>query len=170
MSLIHKYLPELVYGSIDGTVTTFAIIAGAAGAGFSPNIMLVLGVSNVLADAWSMASSNYLSAKSEAQRDGEDHSHHSALASAFATFASFVLIGCIPLVSYIGSFSFGWWQGNEFGISIVLTGIAFLFIGTMRGRVAGVSVWRAAVETVIIGAVAASVAYGVGAFVERMIR
>jgi len=170
MSLLHKYLPEVVYGSIDGTVTTFAIIAGAAGAGFSPNIMLVLGVSNVLADAWSMASSNYLSAKSEAERDGDDHSHHGALASAFATFVSFVLIGCVPLLSYIASFAFGIGIGSEFGTAIILTGLAFIFIGMVRGRIAGVSQWRAAIETLVIGAVAAGVAYGVGMFVETIIR
>ncbi len=170
MSLLHKYLPEVVYGSIDGTVTTFAIIAGAAGAGFPPAVMLVLGVSNVLADAWSMASSNYLSAKSESQRDGDDHSHHNALSSAAATFASFVLVGCIPLLSYIASFAFGIGQGHEFVSSIILTGAAFIFIGTMRGRVAGVSVVRAAVETLVIGAVAASVAYFVGSWIEVLIR
>ena len=29
------YLGELVYGAIDGTVTTFAVVAAAAGAGAS---------------------------------------------------------------------------------------------------------------------------------------
>ena len=30
---IEDYLPEMVYGSIDGIVTTFAVVAGASGAG-----------------------------------------------------------------------------------------------------------------------------------------
>lgn len=170
MSLLHKYLPEFVYGSIDGTVTTFAIIAGAAGAGFSPVVMLVLGVSNVLADAWSMASSNYLSAKSEAQRDGDAHEYQAALHRALATFSAFVLVGSLPLLSYIASFAFGFGRGHEFTTSIILTALAFLWIGALRGRIAKVSVWKTALETFLIGAVAALVSYGVGSWIETLIR
>jgi hypothetical protein len=36
-------------------VTTFAIVAGAAGAGLSNGVVLVLGLANVLADGFSMA-------------------------------------------------------------------------------------------------------------------
>ena len=48
-NFLHNYLPEFVYGALDGTVTTFAIIAGVAGASLSPAIVLVLGISNLLA-------------------------------------------------------------------------------------------------------------------------
>jgi len=60
-------LRDLVYGSIDGTVTTFAIISGVAGAGLSQNVIVTLGLANVLADGFSMAASNYLGTRSEAQ-------------------------------------------------------------------------------------------------------
>lgn len=58
-------LRDAVYGAIDGTVTTFAIVAGVVGAGLSPFIIVVLGLANVLADGFSMAAANYLGTKAE---------------------------------------------------------------------------------------------------------
>jgi len=52
-------LPDAVLGGIDGCVTTFAVVSGAFGAGFSPEVALVLGLANLLADGFSMAVSNY---------------------------------------------------------------------------------------------------------------
>jgi VIT1/CCC1 family predicted Fe2+/Mn2+ transporter len=61
----HNYVGDAILGAIDGTVTTFAIVAGATGAKLSPGIALVLGLANVLADGFSMAVSNYLRAKAD---------------------------------------------------------------------------------------------------------
>ncbi len=58
-------LRDTVYGAIDGTVTTFAIVAGVAGAGLSPFVIVVLGLANVLADGFSMAAANYSGTKAE---------------------------------------------------------------------------------------------------------
>ena len=63
----HSYLGDAILGAIDGTVTTFAIVAGATGARLPPGIALVLGLANVLADGFSMAVSNYLRAKADWQ-------------------------------------------------------------------------------------------------------
>jgi VIT1/CCC1 family predicted Fe2+/Mn2+ transporter len=63
----HSYLGDFVLGAVDGGVTTFAIVAGAAGAGLSNGVALVLGIANVLADGFSMAASNYLRARSDQQ-------------------------------------------------------------------------------------------------------
>lgn len=65
MLKFEKYLPEVVYGSMDGIVTTFAVVAGSAGADLSLNIILILGMSNLLADGLSMSIGSYLSKKSE---------------------------------------------------------------------------------------------------------
>lgn len=54
---------DAVLGGIDGCVTTFAIVSGAVGAGFSSSVALVLGFANLLADGFSMAVSNYESIK-----------------------------------------------------------------------------------------------------------
>ncbi len=58
-------LGDAVYGAIDGAVTTFAIVAGVAGAGLSPFIVVALGLANVLADGFSMAAGNYSATKAE---------------------------------------------------------------------------------------------------------
>ena len=63
--MVSKYLPDFVYGGIDGSVTTFAIVAGVTGASLSPSIVLILGFANLFADGFSMAISNYLSTKSK---------------------------------------------------------------------------------------------------------
>jgi VIT1/CCC1 family predicted Fe2+/Mn2+ transporter len=61
----HSYLRDFVYGGIDGAVTTFAVVAGVAGAGLSSTIILVLGIANLIADGFSMAASNYLGTRAE---------------------------------------------------------------------------------------------------------
>lgn len=61
---------DAVLGGIDGCVTTFAVVSGAVGAGFSSAVALVLGFANLLADGFSMAVSNYESIK--AQREFAD--------------------------------------------------------------------------------------------------
>lgn len=76
---VSKYLPDFVYGGIDGSVTTFAIVAGVTGASLSPTIVLILGFANLFADGFSMAVGNYLSTKSKKEyadkiRKSEEHS------------------------------------------------------------------------------------------------
>lgn len=51
---IWKYLPEFVYGGIDGSVTTFAVVAGAIGASLSNSVILILGFANLFADGVSI--------------------------------------------------------------------------------------------------------------------
>ena len=60
-----SYLRDWVYGGIDGAVTTFAVIAGVAGASLSARIVVVLGLANLVADGFSMAASNYSGTKTE---------------------------------------------------------------------------------------------------------
>jgi VIT1/CCC1 family predicted Fe2+/Mn2+ transporter len=67
------YFKEVIYGGIDGIVTTFAVVAGFAGASLSGNettqltfvIVLLFGLANLFADAASMGLGNFLSVRSE---------------------------------------------------------------------------------------------------------
>lgn len=61
----HQYIGDMVYGGLDGIVTTFAVVSGVAGAGLGAGIILILGLANLLADGLSMAAGAYLSLKSE---------------------------------------------------------------------------------------------------------
>lgn len=58
-----SYLPDAVFGAIDGTVTTFAVVAGATGANLPHRVILILGAANLLADGFSMAIGNFLSTR-----------------------------------------------------------------------------------------------------------
>ena len=60
-----SYLRDWVYGGIDGTVTTFAVVAGVAGASLSTRALLILGGANLIADGFSMAAANYSGTKAE---------------------------------------------------------------------------------------------------------
>ncbi|HKO97615.1 MAG TPA: VIT1/CCC1 transporter family protein [Pyrinomonadaceae bacterium] len=61
----HSYLRDWIYGGIDGSVTTFAVVSGVSGARLSSWIILVMGFANLFADGFSMAASNYLGTKAE---------------------------------------------------------------------------------------------------------
>lgn len=72
MTKFSDYLGEFVYGGIDGSVTTFAVVAGAAGAGLSSQVVIILGFANLLADGFAMSVGSYLSKQSE-QDNFEKH-------------------------------------------------------------------------------------------------
>lgn len=79
-----EYLRQIVYGGNDGIVTTFAIVAGFAGAAadgvaqIGGLAVLVFGLANLLADAVSMGLGEFLSGRSlhdlyHARRNSELH-------------------------------------------------------------------------------------------------
>lgn len=78
----HRYLGDAIFGAVDGSVTTFAVVAGAVGAQLPGGVVIILGVANLVADGFSMAVSNYLGTKSEheyvemARRNEHHHIHH----------------------------------------------------------------------------------------------
>lgn len=57
-------IKSIVFGGLDGILTSFAIVSGAVGAHLGPVVILAMGVSNVLADALSMGAGEYLSSRS----------------------------------------------------------------------------------------------------------
>lgn len=60
-----RYIKSTVYGGLDGIITTFAVVAGVAGASLSAGVVLILGFANLIADGLSMAIGDYLSTKAE---------------------------------------------------------------------------------------------------------
>lgn len=60
-----KYIKSVIYGGLDGIVTTFAVVAGAAGASLSAGIVIILGFANLIADGLSMAIGDFISTKAE---------------------------------------------------------------------------------------------------------
>ena len=69
-----EYIKSMVYGGLDGIITTFAVVSGVAGASLPLKIVIILGFSNLLADGFSMAVGDYLSSKSEKEyQEGITH-------------------------------------------------------------------------------------------------
>lgn len=64
----HSYHRDMVYGAVDGAVTTFAVVSGVAGAGLSAGIVLILGFANLLGDGFSMAAGNFLATNVDKRR------------------------------------------------------------------------------------------------------
>lgn len=165
-----SHIKDIVYGATDGIITTFAVIAGASGAGLPVTTILIMGFANLLADGFSMASSDYLGTESEidlAQKEGRSTAYiPSPVASAGVTFLAFVLGGLVPLATYLIAPH----TAISFKDTLWATGGALVVVGALRGTVTKKHFIRTALETVVIGAVAASIAYGVGAFVESLVR
>jgi VIT1/CCC1 family predicted Fe2+/Mn2+ transporter len=155
------YIAEFVYGANDGIVTTFAVVAGVAGASLSPSIVLVLGAANLFADGFSMGMSNYLSRQSElayqeSQGNDEGHGGKSPASTALATFVAFVIAGVMPLVPYALAVR------PLFPAAIAVTGVTFFVVGASRSLVTDRGWLRSGAEMFAIGMLAALVAFVVG--------
>lgn len=217
----HSYLRDWIYGGIDGTITTFAVVSGVAGAGLAPVVVLILGFANLLADGFSMAASNFLGTRAEQddyrhleeierrhikvafegekeeirqiyQRKGfegeelekavelitsdEDrwvrtmlteeyglaNEIRSPLRAAGSTFTAFVICGFFPLVPYLFSIGF------SFRTSAVVTGVVFFLIGSAKSFWTSSSWFRSGFETLLIGTMAASLAYLAGVLLKDL--
>jgi len=70
---VSAYLKEVVYGGIDGIITTFAVVAGFSGAALSNEtttqlsfvVVLLFGLANLFADGVSMGLGNFLAVRSD---------------------------------------------------------------------------------------------------------
>jgi VIT1/CCC1 family predicted Fe2+/Mn2+ transporter len=157
---IGYHLSNIIYGANDGIITTFAVISGSAGAGFSSKIIIVLGIANLIADGFSMGASRYLSLKSE-----QDYKHISNDKNArkpsfdgFVTFIAFVLAGFLPLIPFLFDID----PERQFIVSAISTSAAFFFVGSSRNLLTGKGFFISGMEMLAIGGVAASIAYGIG--------
>lgn len=223
-----KYLKSVVYGGLDGIITTFAVVAGATGASFSTAVLLVLGFANLFADGFSMAFGDYLSTKAEreyhaAEREREEwevdtnlrgekqemieiymgrglskgdaervvdiiskkkktfvdimmleelgivEDAESPLKNAAATMTSFIVFGFIPLFTYVlGTFS-GFAASNQFVMACVMSGLALFALGALKVRVTRRNILVSGFEMLLLGGIAAVVAYGIGYFLAGVV-
>ncbi|MDZ4847533.1 MAG: VIT1/CCC1 transporter family protein [Chitinophagales bacterium] len=227
-SRFQEYLGEFVYGGIDGSITTFAVVAGASGAGLDSSIVIILGFANLFADGFSMSVGAYLSIKSErdtyekhkcieywevenmAEQERKEvrdifrekgfegelldkvvhvitadkdrwvetmmknelemiPSTKNPLTVGAMTFFSFLAVGFIPLLVYVLDYFADAGNANTFLYASILTFITFVFIGFLKSYVNETSRFKGIIETVLLGAVAAGVAYWVGNFLEKLI-
>ena len=223
------FFDDFIYGSIDGAVTTFAIVAGVMGAGLSPTIILILGFANLFADGFSMAVANFQASKArnefiEMKRKQEeweiDHLEEQEkdeirdiyrkkgfkdelleevvrtitsrrkvwvdtmmkeelglmedkkrpLDSSISTFIGFNLVGLIPLIPFmlyilIGKIS----NPDAFAYSTIMVASAFFMVGIIKGKIVKKSKIMSGLFTLMIGGVAAIVAYLIGSGLNFLI-
>ena len=87
---LQHYIADLIYGTNDGILTTFAIVAGVSGGELSSGAVLIVGIANLFADGLSMGVGNYLSIRAhesalEAQGLPEEEAY--PVRHGFATFS-----------------------------------------------------------------------------------
>ena len=84
------------------------------------------------------------------------------------THLSFVSVGLIPLLAYLYDLFLG--QGiDTFFWSSLLTALGFILIGALKSYVAQINVWKSIIETLVLGAIAAVVAFYVGDVIEHLL-
>jgi VIT1/CCC1 family predicted Fe2+/Mn2+ transporter len=222
-----SYLRDFIYGAVDGAVTTFAVVAGVAGADLDDTVVIILGGANLVADGFSMAVSNFLGSRAERQQrerarreeqlhirvvpDGEREEIRQIFAAkgfagddlervvevitsdpdiwaetmmseelgfgttepneyraAFSTLAAFLLVGFLPLMVFVYDLAAPGDVENAFAWSAVMTGVGFLVVGGMKSRFIDQGWWRSALETLVVGGLAAVLAYAAGAFLQSV--
>jgi len=151
-----RYIGDIILGANDGIITTFAVVAGVAGARLPAMVVIVLGFANLVADGISMGASNYLGSSSEEAVNGARRSR--ALPRSAATTVAFIVAGVIPLLAYLLPIA----PDFTFQIATVLTGIALFTVGASRSAIIPKSWWQAGLEMFMVGAAAAIAAYLVG--------
>jgi VIT1/CCC1 family predicted Fe2+/Mn2+ transporter len=164
---VQHYLGDLVYGANDGIITTFAVVAGVAGASLSERTVLAVGVANLLADGLSMAVGNYLgirSSESVRRAQGLPVREPRPVRHGGATFAAFVAAGSVPLVPYVMRTPADW----RFTAALTATMAALFVVGSMRAAVTEDRWWKSGVEMLGLGAAVALVAYYAGLLIARL--
>ena len=223
----HKYVGEVVYGGLDGIVTTFAIVSGVAGAALGAGVVLILGLANLLADGLSMATGAYLSSKSEREYYDEERRreawevehfpegeraelveiHKAAgyseedarllariqsqdrerwveammvqelgllredrepLLIGLATLLAFVATGAVPLLAYLAGLFVPVDPALAFPVSLALSGAALFGLGAAKVTVTGRNWFRSGLEMLVVGGLAAGVAYLVGFLLQGL--
>ncbi|MEX2783650.1 VIT1/CCC1 transporter family protein [Streptococcus sp. H49] len=162
--LVRNYAKSIVYGGMDGIITTFAVVAGSVGGNLGLAAIIVLGFSNLFADGFSMAVGDYLSSTTDKSVDSSR-----ALKNALATFLSFNLFGLIPLLSYLLLDRWPIFQNHTFSLACLLVSVALILLGLVKGTITEESRVKEILRTLFVGLAAALFAYYVGQFLGDMI-
>jgi VIT1/CCC1 family predicted Fe2+/Mn2+ transporter len=86
--------------------------------------------------------------------------------SALATFVAFVVAGAVPLLVYLAGLITPIQPEIAFPISVVLSGVALFALGAAKVLVTRLNPFRSGFEMLVVGGLAAAVAYAVGALLK----
>lgn len=167
------FVKAAVFGANDGIITTFAVVAGVAGAGLPPFIVIIMGVANMVADGISMAVGDFIGERSEQRLrriQGESYKKKRLWMGGVITFVAFVLAGTMPLLPYFAqALGVPVPSERQFTISIIATATALFVVGSLRSIPLKSKWYRCGVEQLSIGAIAAVTAYGLGFAIEHFV-
>ena len=162
-----EYLSDVVFAASDGLVTTFAVVAGSAGASLDKRVVLILGFANLFADGLSMAAGNYLGAKSEIDYEkakGKEVSHEgSPINHGLVTFIGFNLAGLVPLLPFLVA------AGSPYVTSTFLVGLTLFVVGFLRSIYTKRNMIQSGVEMFTVGGFAAFVAFAAGYLLDKLV-
>lgn len=151
-----SYLQDFIYGAIDGTVTTFAVVAGVDGANLDEAIVVTAN-----RERWIETMMT--------EQLGLSPTGRSELHAAFATFCAFVTVGFLPLLVFVYELATPGEVGHTFTWSAVMTAAAFVVVGAVKARFVDQRWWRSALETLAVGGTAAALAYAAGALLQQLL-
>ena len=179
------WVVDFVYGSLDGVVTTFAVVAGVVGANLPVSIIMIMGAANLFADGFSMSTGRYMSGQSEselvkqikktrsrasnAQRVYVEDDMLSPMKAAIVTFVAFLAVGMIPLLPYAYHYIHPLSDDNIFVLTVVATLLALFIVGVIKGWALGQSKVRSGMVAMCTGGMAALVAYYVGYWIHAIL-
>lgn len=89
--------------------------------------------------------------------------------AAGVTFLAFVAIGVLPLIAFVVDYVIAFDQSHPFFWSTVLTGAAFFCVGAIKSRFVADRWYWSGLETLVVGGVAAALAYGVGVLLRGVV-
>ena len=161
------YIGDLIYGTNDGLLTSYAIVAGVSGGALSSTAVLIVGIANLFADGLSMGVGNFLSIRArESARERQDLPEEEANPArhGMATFLAFVVAGAIPLVPYVVP-----GLGHRFLLASALALVAQFAVGALRSLVTASRWWVSGLEMLGLGVLVAVVAYATGAGVAAIV-
>ena len=161
------YLRDMVYGALDGVITTMAILAGSQGASLSARVGLILGLANLIGDGISMGASNYLGLRSELEQAGGSVAAEAPWRHGLATAAAFVVVGAAPLIAFPVS---AWTGARLFPLAVAFAALALAGAGVVRARFVGKTAGRSAIEMLAVGVLAGGVAYLAGRLASSLLR
>lgn len=151
-----SWLKAAVMGGVDGVITSFAVTAGAHFTVDAKRTVAVVGLSSLVADAFSMGVSEFLSSESErslTNRRGKP------LALAVLCFGSFVLCGLVPIVAFLLT--------GRLEASAAFAVVEFLLLGGVQAAHTQQPLLRQTAVTTALGMTAGGIAWGVAALANE---
>jgi VIT1/CCC1 family predicted Fe2+/Mn2+ transporter len=161
------YLRDMVYGALDGVITTMAVLAGSQGAALNARVGLLLGLANLIGDGISMGASNYLGMRSEIEQAGGSVAAEAPWRHGLATVAAFMFVGAFPLCAYLVAPLMG---APVFTVAVGLSIVGLSGAGIARAAFVRKTAARSALEMLAVAATAGGAAYLVGRIGAALIR